>query len=281
MELIFIVGCMRTGSKIYMSILDYSPIDIVQEIHFLNPPWLHSDFVRRTQKLVGLLSDDRNLAKLIDLMYSGAYYGSFWKNIDLDRRNLERRILTSDRSFKSILESILREHAHSRRKKICGAKFPVHFSYVPTLLKWFPECKIIHLVRDPRAIFSSLLIRHTGNRQSKIVYLYVPLLIHTVIQFVWSFRVYDRYKDLHNYFLARYEDIITKPRENIRRLCDFLQVRYSESMLNIPVRDSSYGPQEDGISKMSMHRWKKEISPITSKLILLLTKKQMKLLGYL
>ena len=159
MEAVFIVGCSRTGSKIYMNFLRHTPIDMTPELHFINPKWLHHDFIRDTVKRVGSLQNDQNVDILVDLMYSNHFYGSFWKHIDIDRKNLKKRILLSDRSFKDLFKAILEEHAVSKNKDIYGAKFPVHVSKVSRLIEWFPNCRIIHLMRDPRAIFASQLIK--------------------------------------------------------------------------------------------------------------------------
>lgn len=281
MKAVFIVGCSRTGSKIFMNVLSHTPIDMTPELHFINPKWLHRDFIRDTQRNVGYLQNDKDVDYLMDLIYSKMLYGSFWKHVDLDRINLKQRIMSSNRSFKDIFESILLEHAYSRGKEICGAKFPVHVSFVPILLRWFPKCKIIHIFRDPRAIFASQLIKHSRKSKVKRALFYFPMLAHTIIQFKSSFRVYNCHRNLNNYYLARYEDIVTRPRKSIKSLCNFLKVPYSENMLNIPLRDSSFGYQGNGISKLSLDKWKIVISPTTSKIIRKITGKEMRLLGFL
>jgi hypothetical protein len=185
-------------------------------------------------------------------------------------------------SFRSIFQAILKEHAYVHKKEVAGAKYPVHVSYVPTLLQWFPECKIIHVIRDPRAIFASQLIKHSGNHQMRKFWLYIPMLIHSIVQYMQSAQVYDQHKDLPNYYLSRYEDVVSRPVEKIKRLCDFLQVSYSSDMLDMPVLDSSYGPQSGrGVSEVSIYKWKDILSPITLNLIQVITKKHMSLLRYI
>jgi hypothetical protein len=87
-EPVFILGCSRTGSKIYMSILnDYSPINITQELHYLNTPWRNifyrKDFVRMVKNKIGDLNDNKNVSKLIDLIYSKKLEGSFYYHLNL------------------------------------------------------------------------------------------------------------------------------------------------------------------------------------------------------
>lgn len=288
MKPVFVVGCPRTGSKIYMNILrSCSEIDVMPEIHFLQPIWLHRDFVRSVKRNVGDLEKDSNIPKLIDLMYSGKLCGSFWRLIDLDRERLQNQIMSSDRLSKSIFEILLKEHAVSRGKTTWGAKFPVHFSYIPKLLEWFPECRIIHLIRDPRAIYSSqaykhLLLKWPNSRLGEVL-IRLVMFVYVNIIYRWAIKTHNRFKHFDNYYLSQYENLILDPEGNLKRLCHFLKIDFRQDMLYPPVVDSSYGKsqQKKGFDKDSVNRWKKHISPISAKFITMLNRRGMREMGYL
>ena len=281
MKPVFIVGAPRSGSRIYLSLFNtHTEINMIEEPHLLNPWWLHPDFARTTRRRVGDLKIEVNVDRMLDLMYSRGYYGYFWEYQQLNRNSLKKRIVDSDRSLKSIFEAILEESLTLSDKAIPGAKYPVHVSFVPTLLAWFPDCKIIHLVRDPRAFFSSQLFKWARtSKHGKYAY-FIPMLAHVIIQFTWSAKVYERHKHLANYYLARYEDVVSQPTVEIEKLCDFLKIQFRQDMLNIPVIDSSFSGKAHGISSRTLNRWKESIPPSTAQLIKILTEKYMKQLKY-
>lgn len=284
---VFILGCPRTGSKIYMKILnDYSPINITPELHFLIPFWIRKDFVTTVKENIGDLKQDTNIPKLITLMYSGKLQGSFWKSIknrNIDKKKLENKILKSDRSFEKILTILLEEHAILKHKETPGAKFPVHFSHISKLLKWYPNCKIIFLLRDPRAIYASNAIGSTKKSSSNIksTIIRLKILIQTIIYFRWAVKIHKKHSHMKNYQLSRFEDIINKPEKHMPELCKFLEIEFKQEMLTPPVIDSSFHKnRKKGFDKETLNRWKTRISPITANIIKTITKKQIKSMEY-
>lgn len=284
---IFILGLSRTGSKIYLKTLNnFTNINITPELNFLTFSWTRKDFTSMVLKNIGNLKKDSNIPKLIDLMYSGKIEGTFWKTIknrNINKKNLEERIFKSDRSFRSILKILIEEHAISNNKKIPGAKFPVHFTYISKLLKCYPNCKIIFLIRDPRAIYSSLAFgfikKGRFNYGGKIKKLLI--LIYTITHFIWAVKIHNKYKNLENYQLFRFEDVVSEPEKYIPKLCDFLKIDFKTEMLAPSVVDSSFHKKKKkGFDKDTLYRWKKHISPITANFIKLLTNKQMNDIGY-
>lgn len=267
-EPIFILGCSRTGSKIYKNFLNQHPeIAIAPEIHFLDPAWLHKSFVNKSQKIIKDLNIDENVAKLVDLMFLNYFYGSFWNNLDFDKQSLLQRILESDRSFKSIFYSIILEYASSKSKNIPGAKFPVHFSYLPTLLDWFPESKIVYTVRDPRAIFASQFYKLLKRKNSYHT-TFVQAFCHIIIQAKWSLHVYKKHMHRENIYLAKYEDFVTDPEFWFKDLFSFLNLDYDIDINNIRTVDSSYNTiSKTGISTESINRWNGTIPTWSANLI--------------
>ncbi|MDQ3581427.1 MAG: sulfotransferase, partial [Pseudomonadota bacterium] len=166
---IFIVGGSRTGSELHRTILTHSPrIDLVEEMWLLCPSWLHTDFATHLERSVGPLMEQGAIDRLMDLMYSKKPFGYFWSVIDRDLapEALRAALLQSEPTLRGVFDAILTAHAQAKGKPIRGAKFPVHYSYVDLLVEWFPDCKIIHTVRDPRAVYASQASKYVRPRQA-------------------------------------------------------------------------------------------------------------------
>lgn len=286
---VFILGCSRTGSKIYMNILNkYSDIHITHEMHFINPRWLHQDFIRTVRNRIGDLQDDNNVEKLLELMDQKALYGSFWKHFDYNREDLKQKLLKSSRTSKEVFEILLSIDAMRNGKSRCGAKFPLHFSYAPLLLEWFPDCKIIFITRDPRAMFVSQSMKPLSRKHIKVSkYIFrqyidsVVAFIHINIQYLWAYRAHKKLNGMPNYYLSRYEDIVSSPKEYILRLCEFLDIEYHEDMVSTPAQDSSYaGKKEKGMDLNVVDKWRPLLSPLTAWMIKLINRSAIKEFDY-
>ena len=300
MKPIFIIGCQRTGSTLLSSILNqFSEIDIMYEMHMLEPSWIHKDLSYWIKKKVGDFRNDDNIPKLIELIYSKQLFGMFWKSIDLNKNILQYEIFKSDRTLKSIFQILLIENCKLHKKKVCGAKFPVHFSYINKLVEWFPSCKIIHATRDVRGIYSSQANKyilkpgfsktsdvvndsHTGSNIKTII-LKFKMFVFICLQFTWASIIHKRSKRLKNYKLVRYEDIVLKPEATLKDLCQFLEIDFKEDMLYPMVVNSTYVKafeSKKGFNKDLVYKWKNHISPLTARFLLFLNKWAMKTFGY-
>ncbi|MBF0234947.1 MAG: sulfotransferase [Desulfamplus sp.] len=258
-EFIFIIGCMRSGSKIYKQALNnHSKVNISTELHYMNP-WYKRDFIRDTKKLVGDLNENKNITLLVDYMYSNKFYGSFFSSIDIPKEKLLKKLIASDRSFEGILKVLLSEQAIVRGKEMIGAKYPLHFSYVNKLYGWFPNCKVVHIVRDPRAVFASQLNKYFKKKSLKRKLMFFPTMLYCILQSKWSLYVYERNKKNKNYKLFRYEDIVLEPKQYLTKLCKFLCIEFEDDMLKIPVKNSSHGINKTGIVTDSLQKWKSVI----------------------
>ena len=300
MNPVFIIGCQRTGTTMLASILNlYSEIDIMPEMHILAPFWLHKDFVYKINKTVGDLQKDENIPRLVNLIHSKQLFGIFWKSFDLDTKIIEKQIMDSDRSIKSIFQILLLEHCKSRNKLISGAKFPVHFSYINILLEWFPKCKIIHTIRDVRGIYSSQANKYilkptmakesdklnkyqTGSRFKNSL-LRLQMLVFICLQFSWAAKIHKKAKNLPNYKLLRYEDIVLQPEKSLKNICNFLKIDFKEEMLYPKVINSTYEKAykcNKGFNRELVCRWKKYVSPLTGKFLMMINRKAMRIFGY-
>lgn len=170
----------------------------------------------------------------------------------------EKNILNSDRSFGEILKILLKEDAKRKGKERYGAKFPVHFSYLHTLYEWFPDAKIIHLCRDPRAIYNSQLFKYYKTNRFLIAnfFLRIQFLLYIVFIYKWDFNVSQKFANRSNYYLSKYEELVQNFEEKMKSICEYIDVEYLNEMKDIPVEDSSFSRENsnNGIDKSSLFR---------------------------
>ena len=155
---VFIIGGSRTGSEMLKTMLSASiELDFVDELFLRCPRWLHRDLALNIRQSVGPLDSEGATDRLMDLLFSGEPYGWFWSVVDeqLDREMLRAELKLGPLTLRSVFRAIMVVHALMRDKKSIGAKFPLHYSLTPLLISWFPNCRIIHTTREPKAVYAS------------------------------------------------------------------------------------------------------------------------------
>lgn len=277
---IFIVGLGRTGSTLTRTILNCSDeIGIGGESHFfrdLPRLGLHARRGFRQQLArIGDIATDAGAQRVVDYIFSiNQRHLNFWnfrkKNIDRDA--FLSALLSTDRSERALFDLSMAIHAGG--KPIRGEKTPAHIFYVPTLLEWFPNAKVIHTFRDPRAIYISSrkkaekktysAINSALRKLGRLFELYASLQV--IIPWLHVIRLHRRYQERYpdRYYLSRYEDLIRDPAGALQQLCDFLGIDFTERMLEQTVINSSYvaGGQIKGFDTAAVDRWREQLHPL-------------------
>lgn len=284
---VFIIGGARTGSEMLKVMLGASPeLDFVDELFLLCPRWLHTDLAANIRRHVGDLHDANALDRLIELFFSGIPVGWFWSVIDekLDRDLLREELAREELSMRSILNAVMIVHSRRQGKRGFGAKFPTHYSYSEKLLEWFPDCRLLHTTRNPKATYASQgakYIRPGSNALSRGV-TRLQHFVHINIQITWTARLHGRLKGLPNYRLVRYEDVVLRPEAELREICEFLGVAFVPGMLDPPQYGSSFDTigARRGVDSSSLERWRTAIWPSTAYLIDLCHRSARSAFGY-
>jgi hypothetical protein len=278
---IFIVGLPRTGTALIRNILNCSEdVTICKgESHFFGDSRIlgiiKKPGMRQRLAKVGDIATDEGAEKVVDFIYTlqDRFWGSISKTID--REEFLRLLLASDRSDRSLLELAMISCSNGRAFR--GEKTPAHIYSVPTLLDWFPTAKIIHTVRDPRAVYISnkkkvekrkLPLYSSLARRSGVLFeLYSSFDV--ILAWLRVIRLHRDYQQLYpsRYYVSRYEDLIKDPRPHLTNLCDFLGIRFTEAMLQQTVINSSFVPRDQiqGFDTSSLERWRKSLHPLISK----------------
>jgi len=101
---------------------------------------------------------------------------------------------------------------------------PSNIVYASLLLDLFPEAKLIHLIRDGRAVAASVMQLEWGpNTPHAAAYWWINRVAHGLA--VESSFGSDRV------MRVRYEDLVLDPHSTLQGLCDFLQVEYEPNMV--------------------------------------------------
>jgi len=280
-KFVFIVGVSRSGTTLIRRVLNRSDqIAIANENHFLGH-LIRIEGARYKFRKTGDLSEDDNVRRLVDCIYSGEFEKSskhrrisyHWRWIikKVDREDFLQRILDSDRSDRALFTVMMQVFADHRGKLIMGEKTPAHLRYVPTLMEWFPDGKVIHMLRDPRAVFISELRRRKEIPITppfkQLKQFDFPFKLYIVLQTtaVWfeSILRYSKYKRIYpnNYYLLKFEDLVSDPEKHIRQVCDFLGVGFQDKMLKQKVVSRGFQLGQPGFDTQAAIRWKKHIDP--------------------
>lgn len=299
-EAIFIVGVSRSGTTLMRRILDkHSRIGIATENHYLGH-LLAWEGARSYFRRVGDLADDDSVRRLIELIYSGELQrrsrlrevSPFWRWLTerVPRGDIEAYLLASDRTERGIFEAFLRIYADRRGKAVMGEKTPAHLAYVETLLDWFPDGRIVHCMRDPRAIYVSELRRRSehpvGVPYRQLARVPALLARFVLLQVVWAWAAaINRHRELDRrypdrYRLVRFEDLVTAPEATLQDVSGFLGVGVEPRMLEQKVTSKGVLVGEAGFDAAAADRWRSRIDPRAKSAIELLLGRRLAEMGY-
>jgi len=300
---IFIIGPHRSGSTLWHNIVSMCPgIMRLTDPRFLSDG-AHKDFRYFLKSLVGDVTNDENIDKMVELCFARkptpGLEGVFWSFVRIEaaddpelRREISRRIKQSDRSLGAIARVFIEEITRFSGCERACVKFPVDVGHLREVLSWFPDCRIMHITRDPRALAMSKSNDPFGTAVKVLEHPRLGWLIRTlsvcfvISQYRRSATVHRQCRHLRNYRLFRYEDLLAEPEKILRGLCKFIDVEFTQDLLHpetgihLHQPSSLTGKQKKAFDPSAAVRWQEVISPIDNWLITTLTKRSMKILEY-
>lgn len=133
-------------------------------------------------------------------------------------------------SFKVFIKSYFEKALKKYDKSEWIEKTPSNALAISLFLSLFPEGKILHITRNPLHAVASLMFRGKDVLNACAVNLLNSIAITT-------------HKNYREFYIIKYEDLVIKPKETLRKMCSFLNVDSEEHML-IPKSE------EEGVTKM-------------------------------
>ena len=242
--LFFIVGCGRSGTTLVKSILDaHRQISLPHETNYFTG-------ITRGDFGVGHTSLKQKLEKLLH---------KWWiADMPLNGNVIESILGDREPSWRNIFVAMLA--ALPNDEKVCcfGEKTVNHISYADELLEHYPTCRLIQVMRDPRASFASFRAAPIGRNQ--------------VSQFVkdWleAAEVDKKLTGHPRYLRVLFEDVIRNTEGAPARIWEFLDVEFDREMLKFHSRQSpGYSPEQSHhqntqkpIFQTGLEKWKKQLS---------------------
>jgi hypothetical protein len=241
---IFVVGARLSGTTLLRNMLNRHPaIAMCRETDFYHYVYKRRYGFRGLKHL-------RNRLRLVK-QYLGTQR---LRRMQLDLEALQERLLREGTSYPAFFGSLLRFYADKQEKKRCGEKTPEHALFTETLAIGIPM--------RASFILSGILGMWLASLQR------LPSASNSAIgnARLWLSHNLGAWSSRHrpNYMLVRYEDLVTKAEDELRRLCAFLGEDYSAAMLT-PNWDSTadrpwFRRAEEPVTTERIGRWREELT---------------------
>lgn len=267
---VYVAGLERTGTSLMYALLASHPaIAMTRRTNLWT--YFFGQF--------GDLAEDANLDACLDLMRR--YKRLVVLDIDWDRVRTDFRS-GGDHSYAALFDAIESQVAGRLGKPRWGDKSLHTERYAEAIIEAFPSARILHMIRDPRDRFASVMARWKVRRGGAGA---------SVAEWLESARLAEancaRWSS--NCMIVRYEDLASDPVGAMQAVCDFLGEPYAPEMLEMEgaaeFRDaganSSYGPRKVGvISPASVGKYREVLSPAEISFIQAKLGDEMLTLGY-
>lgn len=277
---IFIIGAERSGTTLLRLMLTSHPgICIPPESTFL------LSLARRFEH--SSWSDE-----VVNLFVEKLYGNKKFSEWQLDRSELTNTLrINRPSTYPQACEAVyvtylkqIKPEAH-----IWGDKNPRHLFYTDFIRKQFPAARLIHIIRDVRGIYNSLLrLQRDAATRDDWKHARTPMLLATRY---WA-RSMELIKDSDkNIYHLRFEDLVNRPEEELRRLCEWLGIDYMDSMMGSnsenkknqlipPHRLKWHGRTLEPVDSGAAHEWKAGLTGHQIAAIEFLNRNRFQTLGY-
>ena len=143
---VFIVGCPRSGTTLLQRMVDAHPDIAITRQSRCIPNYY--------EKRKGLTPEGLVTPELVDRLVEERRF----KNLEIGREELESLAGSGKQvPFESFVTGIFNHYGAVQGKRLVGDKTPRYVRSIPTLHDLWPETKFVHLIRDGRDVFLSMM----------------------------------------------------------------------------------------------------------------------------
>jgi hypothetical protein len=222
---LFIVGSPRSGTTLLRRIVSaHSQIVVLPESHWI--PRFYNRQIGLTA--VGLVTEE-----LVEELIADPKF----ENLDIRPEELRCLLGPGERpSYADFLRRIFDHCASAHGKTLAGDKTPNYVRQISVLHGLWPRARFVHLIRDGRDVCLSLL--DWKRKQARMAELFPTWTEDriTTAALCWERDVragLETGRPLGQalYCEVRYEDLVCRPADELKKLCSFLGLPYEADML--------------------------------------------------
>jgi sulfotransferase family protein len=189
--------------------------------------------------------------------------------------------LVGEDAYRFIAAAPFEAYAARHGKARWGDKTPHYVHHVDQLLRLWPGARFVVLVRDGRDVALSLKRMPFGPNNAWAAAQWWARGIRA------GARAEREHPDA--VITVRYEDLAERPADEVRRVCDFLGLSYSDDMLAlehvdpariVPDQAAWFPTLFDGINTSAVGRWRREMGARDRRIFAALAGAELAQLGY-
>lgn len=266
---VFVGGAERTGTSLMFALLTSHPnISMTRRTNY----WRYID-----QKF-GDLSEAQNLDACLDVMKRYKRMVA----IEPDWAWIEAELAKGAPTYGRLFALLQQAQASRAGKPRWGDKSLLNERYADRIFEEFPNARIVHMIRDPRDRYASVLARWKVRRGGVGAGMgeWFESLRHAESNV-------ERWPDKCS--IMRYEDLVADAEMEMRRICDFIGEPFVDEMMTMNGAErfrreganSSYGRRPTGaISTSSIGKYTRVLSPNQVRYIETVARSAMERHGY-
>tara|TARA_Y100000589_G_C27180685_1_gene640626 strand:+ start:1758 stop:2639 length:882 start_codon:yes stop_codon:yes gene_type:complete len=201
---VFVVGMPRSGTTLVSNLINASNKIFIPE---------ETRFFRELSK-----------SSKLNLDFRESYFNSnkiYYKSWQLSSSVILK--IKGKSSFKDIFEELIKALLNKQNKNIqWGEKTPIHFMHLNEILKFYPDAKFIHIIRDPRDVFNSLI-----SADWAFAFPYS----RRIDQYNYSADLFLRNPYPQNLYSIKFEELLKDPVLITKNIYKFLGLSYSKKVI--------------------------------------------------
>jgi len=238
-QIIFLISQPRSGSTLLQAILGGHP-----DIHTCSEPWIALPFIYALKEEGSEFDFDSKTSKVAI-------------NAFFDESGISEEFYHS--ALNLFLTSLYRKAMSNSGKSFFLDKTPRYYEISSELIEVFPKAKFIVLFRHPLSVLNSILKTWVNDEIDRL-FCYSRDLFSAPRKLIDFVSIHKE-----NVCLVNYETLVSSPKTEIKRICEYLGVDYLEEIINYNsdvewfYGDKNFKEKKTPDEK-SIDAWKSELS---------------------